>query len=174
MIPTKRVRPSSRAAEDDLRRAGPLLEHLQVGDAVELVEVEVIAAQPFEGALEVGADTVGVRAVALAGHEQLVADGGHVGADEHLGVSVRGRDVEVVDACGQRRPEGLLGLVGRAAAERRRAEDGDGRLVAGAAETTTLHARSLPWKLREPCPGSAAGGPPVQVRGHGPAPAAAR
>ncbi len=62
--------------EDDLGGRRPLLEDVEAGDAVELVEVQVVGAEALQRPLQVGADAVGVGAIALAGDEQPVADRG--------------------------------------------------------------------------------------------------
>ena len=80
----------------------------------------------------------------LAGHEQPIAHRWDERTEVALRRAVGGRDVEVVDAAGDRIGEGLLGLGGRAGPEGRTSQDGDGALVAGPAETSTLHGPIVP------------------------------
>jgi len=89
--------------QDDLDRRGSRIELLEVGHGVELVQVEVVAVEPPQGLLQLGADSVGVVAQRLAGHEQPVTDGRDQGSDELLGPSVLRRHVEVVDPGGMAR-----------------------------------------------------------------------
>ena len=130
--------------EDGLGRATPLVEHLQARDAVELVEVEVVDAEQLERRLELGPGAVSRAAMRLAGHEQPIAHRWDERTEVALRRAVGGRDVEVVDAARHRIGEALLGLGGRAGPEGRTSQDGDGALVAGPAETSTLHGPIVP------------------------------
>jgi len=68
----------------------------QVGNGVELIEIERVAPEQTERLFELGPYAVGVRPKGLATHEEPVPDGRDQGPDQFLGLSVLGRDVQVV------------------------------------------------------------------------------
>jgi len=69
-----------------------------VGDGVELIEVEIIGAQRRERVLQFGGGAGAEALGGLAGEEAVAPVGLERGAEFHLGVAVAGGDVEVVHA----------------------------------------------------------------------------
>ena len=141
VMPANRVGAPIAQRDDPVDGVGSGVEHLEVGHAVGLVEVEDLAPEQAAGVVELGLDPVGVRPQRLAGDEEPVADGGHQRADHPLGVAVLRRDVEVVHAGVERQLEGGSSLLGGGGGpEGGAAEDGDARLVLRAPEAPSLHA----------------------------------
>jgi hypothetical protein len=134
-------------AEDRLGGPAPGVELVDVHDAVQLVQVDAVGVQPHQRLVELGAHAIGVAASRLLADEEPVAHRGHVRADQHLGVAVARRDVEVVHAVLDRPCEAVRRLLRRAAGERRAAEDRHRALVPGAPEPPPLHRRHLHQRL---------------------------
>ena len=126
--------------QDGLDGAGPGIELLQVGDRVELVEVEVVAVEEPEGLLELGPHPVTVVPERLAGHEEPVPHGRDERSEQLLGPAVLGGHVEVVDPGGQRLVEGRGGGIGIRVPEGGAAQDGYRRAVPGPPQSSYVHA----------------------------------
>ena len=136
-----------------------------VDQVVQLDEVELLDAQPLERAVQAVARP-GVGAVAgLRRQEEAVAVARHPRADAQLGVAVRRRRVDVVDAVLEQHLEDLVGLLLPHGAERRGAEDHAGAAVAGAPERSVailavaLRDRAAAYVIRAPEERYGPGGP---------------
>ena len=112
----------------------PPVELVQVGDSVELIEVEGVAAEQGERLLQLRPHSVGVPSRRLAPDEEPVAHRRDQRADLLLGPPVAGRDVQVVDAVGQRLVEGGPGHLWRGVKEGGGPEDRHRGPVLGPAE----------------------------------------
>jgi hypothetical protein len=106
---------------------------------VQLKEVDVIDAQPFERAVELLLRALVVACVRLGGDEECSRMLLEPRRDPQLGVAVRGGGVDVIDTVLEEQLQRPLSVRVRNVAERGRTEDGSGALVAAAAE----------WRLRD-------------------------
>ena len=97
--------------QDRLGGADPLVEDVEPGDAVQLVEVEGVGAEDRERLLELGPHAVRVLPLRLAADEQPLAHGRQERPEVGLGPAVRGGDVEVVHAPVEGELEAGLGLL---------------------------------------------------------------
>jgi hypothetical protein len=117
--------PSSRAARI-VSIASARVELVEIGDGVELVQVERVAVQELQRLLELCPDPVAVVAERLAADEQAVPDRRDERPEELLGPPVLGGHVEVVDPGVQGRLEGLPRLLGGRPPEGGAPQDGHG------------------------------------------------
>ncbi len=140
--------------QDGLDRTGPRVELGEVGDRVQLVEVEPVTAEEAQGLLQLSPDVVGTVVEGLARDEELVAHCRNERPERFLRPAVLGGDVEVVDPGGERRRERRAGRLGVAVPEGRTSEDGHRRVVTGTAEPPLFHEDS-PLAIR-PQPAEAA------------------
>jgi hypothetical protein len=101
---------------------------------VQLDQVDVVDAEPLERAADALLRALVVPVARLRRDEEAAGLALQPRRDAQLGVAVRGRGVDVVDAVREKEVERALGVVLRDAAERSGAEDRTAALVAGAAE----------------------------------------
>ena len=105
---------------------------------VELDQVDVVDAQPLERPLELGPRRVAAALAGLGGEEELVGASRHPRRQSQLGVPVRRRHVEVVDARLQQDRQQLVGCLLAHRRERRATEDDPAALVARASESRAV------------------------------------
>ncbi len=128
-----------RVARLDRGAQGAVLAHRDVPvagvhEAVQLDQVDRGHLHALERALDlVARRRVGALA-GLRGEEEAVAVPGEAGREPQLGVAVARGGVDVVDAVLEQQLDRLVGVALADVAERGRAEDDAGALVAGAAE----------------------------------------
>ena len=103
-------------------------------EVVQLDQVDVVDAHPLERALERGAGGVALPVAGLGGEEDLVAVVGEPRLEADLGLAVRRRGVDVVDARRLDLGEDAVGRVLTGPAEPGGAEDDPGRVVPGPPE----------------------------------------
>ena len=108
-----------------------------------LIQVQVVNLEPFEGTSEAGAGPVAFGFSGLAGHEQPVPEFRQVGSDGPLGEAVAGGDVKVVDPGVDSLVKEFGGIVRSVHCECGATEDGQTAVVAGSAEATRLHGRTV-------------------------------
>ena len=148
--------------EDRLDGSAARVELFDVRHRVQLVEVEVLAAEQSERLVELRAHAVGVAAERLAGHEEVAAHRRHERTEQLLRPAVLGRDVEVVDTSAEGRVEGLLGDRRIGAPERGTTEDRHRGVVTGPSESPALHLRTVPRSLRSRSRRPRPGRPPTR------------
>ena len=143
MTPMNRVRPfvagAGRAPRPPRRAVGDL-PFVLLDEVVQLDEVDVIDAHPLERTLERGAGGVALPVAGLGGEEDLVAVVGEPRLEAVLGLAVRRRGVDVVDARRLDLGEDAVGRVLTGPAEPGGAEDDPGRVVPGPPERARLGA----------------------------------
>src|SRR4051794_32429789 len=103
-------------------------------EIVELDQVDVIDAHPFERAFELGAGLVALALAGLGGEIEAIAIRGEERLQPVLRRAVTGGGVDVVDAGGVDRGKGGIGARLAHRAERGGAEDQPGRLMPAPAE----------------------------------------
>ena len=119
------------------------IEHVEAGDAMSLVEIERVATEVRERCLKLRTHAVRLAAGGLLADEQLIAQGADCGPGNGFGLTVRGGNVDVVHAAGNRCAYRSIGLFGCAVPERGATKNGNAAVVSGAAKSTCLHGRTL-------------------------------
>src|SRR5262249_50924955 len=119
---------------DGAARAEGLVPLDRVDQVVQLPEVDVVDAEPVEGAVQLLARGGGLPLARLGGEEELVPVLAQPGPGPELCVAVAGGDVDVVDAVLEQRLEGTVGDLLRHPREPGGSEDDTRALVAAAAE----------------------------------------
>ena len=108
-----------------------------------LVEIERVATEVRERCLKLRTHAVRLAAGGLLADEQLIAQGADCGPGNGFGLTVRGGNVDVVHAAGNRCAYRSIGVFGCAVPERGATKNGNAAVVSGAAKSTCLHGRTL-------------------------------
>src|SRR4051794_10292355 len=124
-------------------------EVVDVGDAVQLVEVYVGDPEPRQGAVEMTAYVIARGLAALLTDEQAVAHRRYVRAHRRLRRAVARRDVQMVDAAVERGSQDLAGLILLDEVEDHATEDRHGAVVTGPAKPSRLHGATLSRERRQ-------------------------
>src|SRR5919106_4673446 len=124
-------------------RARGATEVLDVANRVELDEVDVLDLQPLERTTDRVVRPRHGTVAGLGRQEDLTADPRHPDAESHLGLAVRRRGVEVVDAGVERLADRGVGDLLRDVADRRPAEDENAAQVTDTPEPSPFHELSL-------------------------------
>ena len=119
--------------EDDLECFVTLVQDLQRGDSVGLVEVQFVHLESFEAPVKAPQGPVTFGFGCLACQEEALAYCFHVWPHGPLRCSVSGGDVEVVDAGVESLVQECLSLFRGVHGERRTTQDGDAGIMVGSA-----------------------------------------
>ena len=108
-------------------------------DRMQLVEIELVAAEQLQRLLQLGPNPVATVSERLAGNEEPITYCGDQRPEQLLRSSVLRCHVEVVDTGVQRLGKDGLGDVGISVPKGRPAEDGHRRVVPGPSQPSCLH-----------------------------------